>query len=190
MAINVDLSKTKNPEAAGEFVRVAPGPAHFQVLEAVENGGKNGEHVVRLEVLMHADQSQIGLTHTEYFPATPEMAWKLLTFCYAVKIADREAMARCKAAGTDYVPIDLKSAEGRQLFGTIKATSKDGKTFHNLDDMMAIDDPKAANHPRNPGMLNQAMGGRSSPPVAGGAAGGAAKPATAAAAAANPFANI
>lgn len=192
MAINVDLSKTKNPESAGEFVRVAPGPAHFQVLEALENGGKNGEHVVKLEVLMHSDPSQIGLTHTEYFPATPEMAWKLLTFCYAVKIADREAMARCKAAGTDYVPIDLKSAEGRQLFGTIKATSKDGKTFHNLDDMMTIDDPKAANHPRNSGMLNQAMGGRAMPTTTKPAP-SAASPAVAPAATAaqgNPFAAI
>ena len=185
MPINVDLSKTDRPGSAGEFQRVAAGPCHLMVTETKENGGKNGEHLVKLEVLMHSDQSQIGLTHTEYYPATPEMAWKLLTFCYAVKIADREAMDRQKAAGTDYVPIDLKAAEGRQLFGTIKVTEKDGKSFHNLDGLMAVDDPKAAHHPRNAGMLAQATKGG-----AAGSSQAASKPAASPAAANNPFASV
>lgn len=184
MAINVDLSKTDRPESVGEYVRVAPGAAHLMVVEARENGGKHGEHVVKIEVLQHSDANEIGKTHTEQFPATAEMAWKILSFAYAVKIADREAMARAKAAGTDYAPIDLKSAEGRQFFGTFKASDKDGKTFINLTDMLAIDDPKAERHPRNPGMLKQAgiTPGVSTPATQ------AAKPA--AAAAANPFANV
>jgi len=186
MAINVDLTETANPETAGQFQRIPAGPVHLMVTEAKENGGDKGEHVVKLEVLMHPDQTIIGKTHTEWFPASPKMAWKLLTFCYAVKIADRDAMARQKAAGNPYVPIDLKSAEGRQLFGTIKVTEKDGKSFHNLDDMMAIDDPKAANHPRNVGMLNQALGGQarplSAPPTT--------QQAAAQAPAANPFAAV
>lgn len=171
MAINVDLNETKDPSKVGEFERVAPGPVHLMVSSIQENGGKNGEHVVKFEVLMHPQQSEIGATHTEYFPADARMAWKLLTFCYAVKIADREAMARAKEAGNQYVPIELKDAEGRQLFGTIKVTEKDGKSFHNLDSMLAIDDPKAEKHPRNVGMLKQAM-------AAYGSAAAATKPAT------------
>jgi hypothetical protein len=189
MPINVDLSKTDRPGSAGEFQRVAAGPCHLLVTETKENGGKNGEHLVKMEVLMHSDQSQIGATHTEYYPATPEMAWKLLTFCYAAKIADREAMERAKQTGTDYVPIDLKAAEGRQLFGTIKVTEKDGKSFHNLDGLMSVDDPKAQHHPRNAGMLAQATkgvagsGSQASPPST-------TKPPATQAAAANPFAAV
>jgi hypothetical protein len=188
MAINVDLSETSNPETAGQFQRIQAGPVHMLVLEAKENGGDKGEHVVKLEVLMHPDQTIIGKTHTEWFPASAKMAWKLLMFCYAVKIADRDAMAKQKASGNAYVPIDLKAAEGRQLFGTIKVTEKDGKQFHNLDDMMAIDDPKAANHPRNVGMLNQALGQQPRPLTTGASSSSAAqqqKPA-----ASNPFAAV
>lgn len=176
MAITLDLSETERPDRVGEFERVAPGPVHLLVLDVKENGGKSGEHLVKFEVLMHPDRSQIQLTHTEYFPADAKMAWKILNLCYAVKIADREAMAKAKATGNQYVPINLQDAVGRQLFATIKVTTKTGddgrtKEFHNLDNLMAIDDPKAANHPRNVGMLDEAvksMGGIR--PAAGGTA--------------------
>lgn len=193
MAINVDLSETVQPSASGQFQRVAPGPAHFMVTEVKENGGDKGEHIVKMEVLMHPDQTQIGGTHTEWFPATGKMAWKVLSFAFAVKISDPEAMDRAKAAGTVYAPIDLKAAEGRQLFGTIKVSEKDGKTFHNLDGMMAIDDPKANNFPRNVGMLNQALGHLPRPLVGGATSSAQSKPnvsSAAPAAAANPFANL
>lgn len=165
MAINVDLSETQNPDRVGEYVRVAPGAAHFLVLDAQENGGKNGEHVVKLEVLMHADPTQVGLVHVEHFPADAKMAWKLLSFSYAVKIADRELMKQQKEQGLDIVPIELKDAIGRQLFGTIKLSEKpksngapgEMSQFHNLDKMYAIDDEAAKNFPRNQGMLAQAL---------------------------------
>jgi hypothetical protein len=158
MAINIDLSETKNPGAAGEFQRVSPGACHLLVMEAKENGGNKGEHVIKFEVLNHVDQSQIGMTHTEYFSAEAKMAWKLLIFCYAVKIADRERMEAAKASGSNYAPIDLESSVGRQLFATVKASENNGKTYHNLDGLLAIDDPKADRHPRNVGMLAQAKG--------------------------------
>lgn len=189
MPINVDLSETERPERVGEFERIAAGPGHFLVLEAKENGGKNGEHVVKLEVLMHADKSQVGLTHTEYFPAEAKMAWKLLNFCYAVKIADREAMGKAKATGNKYVPIELSDAVGRQLFATIKVTEKDNKSFHNIDSPLSIDDEKAKNHPRNIGMLNDAMK-RFGLTVTPAAAVAPAQHAAPAPAAADPFASV
>ena len=199
MAINVDLSATDRPDQVGEFQRVAAGPVHCMVIETKENGGKQGEHLVKSEILMHSDQTQIGLTHTEYYPATPEMAWKLLGFAYAVKIADREQMAAQKASGNNYAPIDLQAAVGKQFFGTIKVSekTKDGKvqSFHNLDSPRAIDDPKAERHPRNVGMLQEAMKGM--PPAATTAAATAAattsvqqKPTASPAPAANPFAAV
>lgn len=163
MPINVDLSETQRPESAGEYVRVAPGPMHLLVIDAKENGGKKGEHVIVCEVLMHSDQTQIGLQHTEQFPAEANMAWKLLKFAYAVKIADREAMAKAKQSGNNYAPIELKDAIGRQFFATITVTSKTDKTtgkesrFHNLDEILSFDDPRAEKFPRNPGMLSQAV---------------------------------
>jgi len=196
MAITLDLSETERPDKVGEYERVAPGPVHLMVLEVKENGGKNGEHLIKFEVLMHPEKGQIGLTHTEYFPAEAKMAWKLLNLCYAVKIADREAMARAKATGSNYVPIELQDAVGRQLFATIKVTAKEGKEFHNIDNVLSIDDPKAANHPRNVGMLAQAtraMGLTS--PTAGVGSQSAGQHATQSAAAvaspaADPFANV
>lgn len=186
MAINVDLSATDNPDKVGEFDRVLPGAAHLLVMEVKENGGKNGEHVVKFEVLMHSQQSEIGKTHTEYFPDTAEMAWKVLGFAYAAGIADREEMARQKAAGVQYTPIELSDAEGRQLFATFKQTDKNGKSYVNLDGLLSVTDPKAERHPRNAGMLKQLTGSTSG-------AAGATRPVTPQlppAAASNPFAGV
>ena len=195
MPINVDLSETQNPDKVGEFVKVAPGPCHLMVLEAKENGGKNGEHVIKCEVLMHSDTSQVGLTHLENFPADAKMAWKLLAFCYATKIADRAEMKSRKEAGLDVVPIELQDAVGRQFFGTIavteKASNKPGGgnvSFHNLEKMLAIDDPDAKNFPRNVGMLNEALAGTSQQAAATNFS--PQKQVSTPAAAANPFAAL
>lgn len=162
MAIHVDLSETDRPDKVGEFERVEPGPVHLLILEAKENGGKNNEHTVKFEVLMHPNKTQLGLTHTEFFPPDAKMAWKLLNFAYAAGIASREAMAAAKASGVQYPAMELQDAVGRQIFGTIKVTEKTDATgkvskFHNLDSPLAINDPKAEHHPRNVGMLAQAM---------------------------------
>lgn len=195
MPINVDLSETQNPDKVGEFVRVAPGPCHLMVLEAKENGGKHGEHVIKCEVLMHSDPTQVGLVHIENFPADAAMAWKLLGFCYATKIADRNEMKSRKDQGLDVVPIELQDAVGRQFFATISVTEKNSNkpgggtvAFHNLEKMLAIDNPDAKNFPRNVGMLADAMKGLPTTPA--GNAGTTQQPTQSAAPAANPFAAL
>lgn len=192
MPITIDLSATEHPESVGEFRKVAVGPVHLLVQEIRENGGNGGEHVVKFEVLMHNDPSQVAMIHTENFPASAEMAWKILGLAYATKIADREKMAQAKASGNNYVPIELQQAVGRQLFGTIKANdkTKDGKTtvFHNLTEMLAIDDEKAKNHPRNVGMLQMAL--RDLGAVASTSGGGGSSASAAGQSAPDPFSSV
>ena len=102
---------------------------------------------------MHSQPTEIGKTHTEYYPATAEMAWKILGFAYATGVTTREEMARQKAMGNNYPPLEILNAQGQQLFGTFKSSEKNGKHFINLQDLLSVGDPKADRHPRNVGML-------------------------------------
>lgn len=159
MAIQADLTEV-DPMTAGTFQQVAAGMAHLLVVDAIEYGGKQQEHTVKFEVLAHTDPRQVGKTHTEYYPTAANMAWKLLGFCFAVKIANREEMARAKASGQQVAPIELKDAIGRQLFATFKASqNKEGtKDFINIDRPLTVNDPEAEKHPRNAEMLARALG--------------------------------
>lgn len=157
MAINLDLTET-DPSRAGGFPRVAAGKAHVIVTDFKPNHAKNGDHEVYVSVLAHSDASQVSMTHREQYSTQAKMAWKILGFLYATKVANKDAMTAAKNNGQAYAPIEEQHSIGRQFFCTFTHSEKDGKTYCNIDYPIAIDDPEAKNFPHDSAALARALG--------------------------------
>lgn len=148
-----------DPDTLGGFDNPKPGRYHFQIQKVDENGGSNGEMMVRLEVLAGTTANQEGKTHQEYFSKSPKAAKRALMFAVACGITTIDELKSQKAAGKNPV-IHFADAVGRQFCGGLEEEewlAKDGtkKKGVKLDfRIWALDSPEAADIPMNKGALS------------------------------------
>lgn len=156
---------------------VAPGKYHFQVQDAVEDGGRNGELLLKCEVLAGTDATQIGHVHFEYItrptPGCKKGVWsKVLQIAMALGLYTADELKKLKASGRAPV-IHWDHAAGRQFCGKVSEEMYEGKPQRKLNfDIWAVDSPKAAGIPLNKGMLlrsgdaaDDPFGGGDAPPA-------------------------
>jgi len=142
--------------------RVAPGRCHLLVNAFNEYGEpKSGSHVVECEVLAHDDPEQVGKTFKDFIPdpaRNGKAVFRLVEFSVGAGLLTREEIKQHQRDGTA-PEIEPKDSEGRQLFALLVEEEYNGKTNTKVKDgrgYFRIDDPKAADFPRNAGMLKQA----------------------------------
>lgn len=136
-----------DPEQTGKGGLPKPGKCHLLVTDVQE---EDDYLSVTHTILAHEDASQVGKTSYNNFSKGGKGAKRLQLFLEATKVFTRQDLIDAKARGETSIDVDYSSAEGVSYFGTLKESEYNDKKRCKVEwDFLAVDDPAAADYPRD-----------------------------------------
>lgn len=140
MAITLDMSKDSESR---EFV--TPGRALCEVVDFEEFATKNGSHILKLEVLDHDKNENIGRIHWEYYSSADAAVFRLRHLAVVTGIVSIEDVERARK-NNEFLELEFKDAIGKKVFVLFEEDEYEGKIRvvigNSGTSIYSIDDPK------------------------------------------------
>ena len=158
MAFEAPIDSNYDPEK--DFNGPDPGNYHVSVVDVDEDGGRNGEMIVKYEVCAGSVAGQEGLIHRDYFSKSMKAMGRIHQLAMAVGMVTADQLNELKKKGQSPTYDFVTDAVGKQLCITLfqeeyPEGSKQYKTKCGFG-IYAVDDPKVAAWTKNIGMLKAA----------------------------------